>query len=132
MAPSPRKRAAALSATWTDSDATSFDPAALPVARRPRAWERTPHVTKRDGKKKKVWRTYATRSETSNKSGAAVAEEDAQVRAVKRQLRVRPTDLEHLPGTPRSRKRAFKATRFQRRESGLPRMSYTTMSAIEA
>lgn len=129
MAPSPRKRAPALSASWTSTDATPFDPSSLPVSRHPRAWERRPQVILRDGKEKKVWRTYATRSSTSNIP--TKEEEDERIRAVKRQQKIRPADMEGMAGTPRSKKRAFKGTRFESRKSVLPSMFDATGWGIE-
>ncbi|KAF2271605.1 uncharacterized protein EI97DRAFT_437646 [Westerdykella ornata] len=122
MPTSPRKSApSTFETTWTDSDATAFDPAALPVSKAPRAWDRKPEkVVRGDGKEKKVWRRYATRSSTT--TVAPDDEElDSRARAVKRLQKVKPADMELIPAKPDGRKRAFKGTRYDRRKSVLPR-----------
>jgi hypothetical protein len=131
MAHSPRARqGTGFDAAWYESDAASFDPASFPVSRLPRAWDRKPKtVISRDGKPKKVWGRYATRSTTANitaqeENDEEEEEHDSRSRAVKRLQRLGPAEMEHISVLPSSRKRAFKATRWDRRKSALPRMSH--------
>lgn len=125
MPPSPRKRApSAFAQTWHEIDAASLDPAALPLSKAPRAWDRKAKVViLHDGKEKKVWQRYATRSSTANKSAEDTDEQDSRFRAVKKLQRVRPQEMEQLASLPKSHKHVFKATRWDRRKSVLPSMS---------
>lgn len=124
MVPSPRKGApTSFETAWTDTDATAFDPATLPVSKAPRAWDRKPEkVVRGDGKEKKVWRRYATRSSTGNVAPDD-EELDSRARAVKRLQKVKPADMELIPAKPHGRKRAFEGTRYDRGKSVLPRRS---------
>lgn len=127
MVPSPRKRAtrSSFNQTWADSDAASFDPSSLPVARIPRGWERK-QQTKRtnQGREKKIWRRVGLRSRASNTAAEEDEEEeeehDARSRAVKKQQHMSPKAMEKTASRSKGKNRAFKATRYDRRKSVLP------------
>jgi hypothetical protein len=111
MVPSPRGRAqrASFDQTWDDTDAAFLDPDALPVARIPRAWERKQEVKRtEEGKDKTIWRRFNFRSRA------------ADTTEVKRQQHMSPEAMEKTTGKLNGKKRAFKATRWDRRKSALP------------
>ena len=127
MAPSPRKRAhtqPAFDQTWDDNDA-AFDPGALRVAKIPRGWERKQEVTRiGEGREKKIWRRFNLRSRAEpaqKEQDDEVEEHDARSRAVKRRQQMSPKTMEKTSARPNGAKRAFKATRWDRRKSVLPR-----------
>ncbi|KAF2749298.1 hypothetical protein M011DRAFT_484742 [Sporormia fimetaria CBS 119925] len=110
------------SLSWTDTDASTFSPSALPVAKRPRPWDRKPVVVRKDGAEKKVWRRYATRSSTSGTVAPEDVEElDERARATKRLQRVKPTELEFMAPRPHARVKMWKGMRYDRRVSGVMR-----------
>ncbi|USP81373.1 uncharacterized protein yc1106_08647 [Curvularia clavata] len=130
MAPSPRKCSAPtatttlFNTTWHDADAASFDPSTLPLAKIPRAWERKQEVKKiGQGKEKKIWRRFGLRSRADDTADDEVDEEeqDARSRPFKRRQQMSPKAMEKTTTRPDSKKRAFKATRWDRRKSVLPR-----------
>lgn len=130
MAPSPRKRAPrtttpAFDQTWDDSDTAFLDPNSLPVAKIPRGWERKQQITKvGEGKEKKIWRRINLRSRADNtpeEQDEEVEEHDVRARAVKRRQHMSPKAMEKTTARPNGKKRAFKATRWDRRKSVLPR-----------
>jgi hypothetical protein len=132
MMPSPCKRAShtttpAFDQTWDDSDAAFFDPSSLPVGKIPRGWERKEKITKiGDGKERKIWRRFNLRSRAEHvaeQHDEEVEQHDAQSRAVKRRQHVSPKAMEKTTSRPNGRKRAFQATRWDRRKSVLPRWS---------
>ncbi|KAF1912694.1 hypothetical protein BDU57DRAFT_598120 [Ampelomyces quisqualis] len=124
MAASPRKRAtrASFNQTWDDTDAALLDPSSLPVARLPRAWERK-QETKRthQGREKKIWRRFNLRSRASDATEEVEEEHDARSRAVKKQQQMSPNAMEKRLTKNNAKQRAFKATRWDRRKSVLPR-----------
>ena len=129
MAPSPRKRAAPtatttlFNTTWSDADAALFDPSTLPLAKIPRAWERKQEVKRiGQGKEKKIWRRFNLRSRTSETAQDETDqdEQDARSRPVKKRQQMSPKAMEKTTTRPDSKKRAFKATRWDRRKSVLP------------
>jgi hypothetical protein len=125
MAPSRRKSATStFKQAWHETDAASFDPSSLPVSKAPRAWERKSETSKsRGGKEKKVWRRYTTRSTVANTAASEEDEaetEDARSRPVKKLQCVRPGEMEQTASMLKGKKRAYKATRFDRRKSVLP------------
>ncbi|RAR05366.1 hypothetical protein DDE83_007392 [Stemphylium lycopersici] len=131
MVPSPRKRAAPASTiattfttTWDDTDAAFFDPNTLPLAKIPRGWERKQEVKRiGQGKEKKIWRRFNLRSRTDNTAQEEAddeQEQDARSRAVKRRQHMSPRAMEKTAGRLNGKKRAFKATRWDRRKSVLP------------
>lgn len=138
MVPSPRKRAPSTTTTfnqtWNDKDAASFDPNALPVAKIPRGWERKQETTKAgQGKEKKIWRRFNLRSRAENgadEQDVEEEEEDSRSRAVKRRQHMSPEAMEKSSSVLNGRKRAFKATRWDRRKSVLP--SWSLVSAETA
>ncbi|KAH9862537.1 hypothetical protein IAQ61_009954 [Plenodomus lingam] len=115
----------AFNQTWDDKDATSFDPTALPVAKIPRGWERKPQISKvGQGKEKKIWRRHGLRSRASDAlpdQEAEAEEQDALSRPVKRRQHMSPKAMEKTKAVLNGTKRAFKATRWDRRKSVLPR-----------
>jgi hypothetical protein len=124
MVPSPRKRAtrASFNQTWDDTDAALLDPSSLPVARIPRGWERKQETKKSgEGREKKIWRRVGLRSRASDVAEEESEEEhDARSRAVKKQQHMSPKAMEKTTQKLNGRKRAFKATRWDRRKSVLP------------
>jgi macrodomain Ter protein organizer (MatP/YcbG family) len=124
MVPSPRKRAprAAFDQTWDDADAALLDPSSLPVARIPRGWERKQEVKKtEEGKDRKIWRRFNLRSRAENTTEEVDEQEhDVRSRAVKKQQHMSPEAMEKISTKPNGKKRAFKATRWDRRKSVLP------------
>lgn len=124
MVPSPRKRVtrASFNQTWDDSDAATFDPSSLPVARIPRGWERKQEIKRTEqGREKKIWRRIGLRSRASNTVEEDDDEEhDARSRAVKKQQHMSPKAMEKTASKSNGKKRAFKATRYDRRKSVLP------------
>jgi hypothetical protein len=124
MAPSPRKRVtrASFQQTWDDSDAAFLDPGSLPVARIPRGWERKQETKKtEEGREKKIWRRFNLKSRAADSTEEEEEEEhDARTRAVKKQQRVSPKAMEKTSSKLNGKKRAFKATRWDRRKSVLP------------
>jgi hypothetical protein len=130
MAPSPRKRLLSprkrlpptpFNQTWHETDTAHLDPNGLPIARIPRGWERKREVKQvSEGKAKSIWRRFNLPSSIANAAEQSEEEEeehDALSRAVKRRQRMSPKAMEKLNGN----KRAFKATRYDRRKSVLPR-----------
>lgn len=135
MAPSPRKRATPtakttlFNTTWNDSDAALFDPSTLPVAKIPRAWERKQEIKRiGHGKEKKIWRRFNLRSRVDNtpQDDADDEEQDALSRPVKRRQHISPKAMEKTSTRPNAKKRAFKATRWDRRKSVLPSRRLTS------
>jgi hypothetical protein len=131
MVPSPRKRVsrASFNQTWDDTDAALLDPSALPVARIPRGWERK-QETKKSGedREKKIWRRFNLRSRASDAADEQSDEEhDARSRAVKKQQHMSPKAMEKTTQRLNGRKRAFKATRWDRRKSVLPSRTASAM-----
>jgi hypothetical protein len=129
MVPSPRKRAApttttAFDGTWDETDAAFFDPNALPLAKIPRGWERKQEVKRiGEGREKKIWRRFDLRSRADNTTEEGPQDEeeqDALSRAVKRRQHMSPKAMEKTTGRLHGKKRAFKATRWDRRKSVLP------------
>lgn len=143
MVPSPRKTrrtastTAAFNQTWDDKDAASFDPNALPVAKIPRGWERKPQISKvAHGKEKKIWRRHGLRSRATDalqgqEVEAEQQEQDAQSRPVKRRQQMSPTAMEKTKSVINGTKRAFKATRWDRRKSVLPRKRAVRIQDVE-
>ncbi|KAF2690149.1 hypothetical protein K458DRAFT_399526 [Lentithecium fluviatile CBS 122367] len=135
MAPSPRKPTPSpFKQTWDETDAAFLDPTSLPIARLPRGWERkqeTKVTTK--GKQKKVWRRYTTRSRASDASPEDDDEEehDSRARAVKKLQRMSPEAMEKSASMRHGRQRAFKATRWDRRKSVLPRKRTPVAPAVD-
>ena len=128
MAPTPRKSTVTTTApTWHETNADFLDPAYLPVSKVPRAWDRKEKTIKTsDGRQKKVWRRYTTRSSataapSTDEEGHEEEEEDSRYRAVKKLQRLRPDDMTMVATAPRTKKLGFKATRWDRRKSVLPR-----------
>ncbi|KAI0578662.1 hypothetical protein TUN199_07083 [Pyrenophora tritici-repentis] len=132
MVPSPRKRAAPMTTfdtTWNATDAAFLDPNALPVAKIPRGWERKQEVKRLgQGKEKKIWRRFNLRSNVHNTAqeddDAEDGDDDEQnsrSRAVKRRQHMSPEAMEKTANKLNGKKRAFKATRWDRRKSVLPR-----------
>ena len=130
MAPSPHKRLLSprkrlpptrFDQTWHETDTAHLDPSGLPIARIPRGWERKREVKQvSQGKAKSIWRRFSLRSSVADAAEQSEEEEeehDVQSRAVKRRQRMSPKAMEKLDGN----KRAFKATRYDRRKSVLPR-----------
>ncbi|KAH7135923.1 hypothetical protein B0J11DRAFT_480042 [Dendryphion nanum] len=136
MAPTPRKSAPSTFApTWHETDADFLNPDTLPVTKAPRAWDRKPETVKtRDGREKKVWRRYTTRSSiaanVSLHEEGQEEEEDSRYRAVKKLQRVRPDDMMTV-AAPRAKRGAFKATRWDRRKSVLPRKKTKVVNLID-
>jgi hypothetical protein len=121
----PRKRAAPTTTfdnTWNETDATFLDPNALPVAKVPRGWERKQEVKRvGEGKEKKIWRRFSLRSRADDTPQESEDDEelDARSRPVKRRQHLSPEAV--AKSTSRlGKKRAFKATRWDRRKSVLP------------
>jgi hypothetical protein len=133
MVPSPHKRAqrASFDQTWDHTDAAFLDPNALPVARIPRGWERKQEVKRtEEGRDKMIWRRFNLRSRaTDTIEEEHEQEHDAQSRAVKRQQHVSPKAMEKTGGNANGKKRAFKATRWDRRKSALPSKDRCAISA---
>jgi flagellar biosynthesis GTPase FlhF len=132
MVPSPPKRAShttTFDTTWNESDAASFDPNALRVGKIPRGWERKQEVKKSgEGKEKKIWRRFNLRSRadtTTQEEEEDEEEYDARSRAVKRRQHMSPKAMEKTTGKLNGKKRAFKATRWDRRKSVLPSRTFT-------
>ncbi|EUC32709.1 hypothetical protein COCCADRAFT_97955 [Bipolaris zeicola 26-R-13] len=141
MTPSPRKRATPtakttlFNTTWNDADAALFDPSTLPVAKIPRGWERKQEVKRiGQGKEKKIWRRFNLRSRADNtpQDDADDEEQDALSRPVKRRQHISPKAMEKSSTRPNAKKRAFKATRWDRRKSVLPRKRATPFADNEA
>jgi hypothetical protein len=125
MAPSPRKTAPsnAFTQTWDETDAAFLDPTSLPIARMPRGWERKQDTkVTAQGKQKRVWRRYTTRSRGVETPEEDEDEEqhDSRARAVKKLQRMSPGAMEQSASTRQGTQRAFKATRWDRRRSVLP------------
>lgn len=122
MAPSPHK--AVFQQTWDETDIAFLDPKSMPIAKVPRAWERKQELkTTGEGKQKKVWRRFTARSRAAN-SGPDEDEEDihdSRARAVKKLQRMSPEAMEKSAAMRNGKKRVFKATRWDRRKSVLPR-----------
>jgi len=124
MDPSPRGSTQAFQQTWNEADAASFDTASLPIAKPPRAWDRKQEVkTVANGKQRKVWRRYATRSQSSS---MRMDEDmrDSRAQAVKRLQCLSPKAMEQSAALRIGRKHAFKTTRWDRRRSVLPSKSF--------
>ncbi|KAF2706366.1 hypothetical protein K504DRAFT_459659 [Pleomassaria siparia CBS 279.74] len=123
MAPTPRKIASSsFNQTWHETDAAFLDPTSLPLSKAPRAWERKTQVSvSRDGKQKKVFRRYTLRSRAANTSDVEEEddeeERDSLSRPVKKLQRMSPDAMEKNRG----KRRIFKATRWDRSKSLLPR-----------
>jgi hypothetical protein len=125
MAPSPRKSTrSTFNSIWHETDATFLDPTSLPLSKAPRAWERKTQVTvSRDGKQKKVFRRYTTRSRAADAQNVEEDDEeehDSRSRAVKKLQRMSPDAMEKNATMTKGKRRAFKATRWDRRKSVLP------------
>ncbi|KAH7346031.1 hypothetical protein BKA66DRAFT_433545 [Pyrenochaeta sp. MPI-SDFR-AT-0127] len=135
MVPSPRKRAPsattrpAFNQTWDDNDAAFLDTGSLPLPKIPRGWERKQEVKKvGEGREKKIWRRFNLRSRAPNATGEEEEEEhDSRSRAVKKLQRMSPKAMEKTTAGPNSKKRTFKATRWDRRKSVLPRKKIARM-----
>ncbi|KAF1833736.1 hypothetical protein BDW02DRAFT_526929 [Decorospora gaudefroyi] len=132
MVASPRKRAAPVTTfthTWDETDAAFLDPNALPLAKVPRGWERKPEVKRvAAGKEKKIWRRFNLRSRAGNTAAPDVQaeeEQDARSRPVKRRQHMSPKAMEKTGDKANGKKRAFQATRWDRRKSVLPRKRAT-------
>jgi hypothetical protein len=123
MVPSPRKRAtrASFNQTWDETDAALLDPSSLPVARIPRGWERKQETRRtQEGREKKIWRRTTLRSRAPETTEEEEEEHDSRSRAVKRQQNMSPKAMEKTTAKSNGKKRAFKATRWDRRKSVLP------------
>tara|TARA_R110002003_G_scaffold878_13_gene21776 strand:+ start:22193 stop:22597 length:405 start_codon:yes stop_codon:yes gene_type:complete len=124
MVPSPRKRAprSPFRQTWDETDAAFLDPNSLPVARIPRGWERKQETKKtEEGREKKIWRRFNLRSRAPNTAEEQDEEEhDVRSRVVKKQQHMSPKAMEKTASRLNGKKRAFKATRWDRRKSVLP------------
>ncbi|KAK7633283.1 hypothetical protein IWX48DRAFT_455514 [Phyllosticta citricarpa] len=118
-------------ASWDATDASAFDPASLPLAKAPRAWERQPHSPfARNGKYRKVWkrnelRTTRSQAKASNANeslnkGDQSAMQSPRKVVKKRVLDAPPTDPTATPGRVRPKSKAFAPTRYDspRRHSG--------------
>ncbi|KAK8170819.1 hypothetical protein BKA80DRAFT_338946 [Phyllosticta citrichinensis] len=118
-------------ASWDATDASAFDPASLPLAKAPRAWERQPHSPfARNGKYRKVWKRNelrTTRSQTKTGDGkeSLNKDEDGGMQSPrkivkKRVLDAPPEDPTATPGRVRPKSKAFAPTRYDspRRHSG--------------
>ncbi|KAK7529168.1 uncharacterized protein J3D65DRAFT_672737 [Phyllosticta citribraziliensis] len=119
-------------ASWDATDASAFDPASLPLAKAPRAWERQPHSPfARTGKYRKVWKRNelrTTRSQTKTGDGkeSLNQDEDGGMQSPrkivkKRVLDAPPEDPTATPGRVRPKSKAFAPTRYDdspRRHSG--------------
>lgn len=121
----PRKRATPTKTfdnTWNETDAAFLTPSALPVSKVPRAWERRQEVKRvGGGKEKKIWRRFdpRARADDTPQESEDEEEQDARSRPVKRRQHMSPKAMEK--STSRlGKKRAFKATRWDRRKSVLP------------
>ncbi|KAH8725157.1 hypothetical protein GQ44DRAFT_759855 [Phaeosphaeriaceae sp. PMI808] len=125
MVPSPRKRVPRprFDQTWDDSDAAFLDPTSLPVARIPRGWERKQETKKTDqGREKKIWRRFNLRSRAAPATREESEEKhDARSRAVKKQQHISPQAMEKTALESNGKTRTYKATRWDRRKSVLPR-----------
>ncbi|KAI4617138.1 uncharacterized protein J4E87_008378 [Alternaria ethzedia] len=127
----PRKRAAPTATfdnTWNETNAAFLDPNALPVSKIPRGWERKQEVKRvGEGKEKKIWRRFNLRSRADDTPQEAEDEEerDARSRPVKRRQHMSPKAMEKSTSKLGGKKRAFKATRWDRRKSVLPRKRAT-------
>ncbi|RYN76229.1 hypothetical protein AA0117_g5730 [Alternaria alternata] len=126
----PRKRATPTKTfdnTWNETDAAFLTPSALPVSKVPRAWERRQEVKRvGGGKEKKIWRRFdpRARADDTPQESEDEEEQDARSRPVKRRQHMSPKAMEK--STSRlGKKRAFKATRWDRRKSVLPRKRAT-------
>ena len=129
MAPSPRKTASStFNQTWHETDVAFLDPNSLPISKAPRAWERKAQLkVSRDGKQKKVFRRYTLRSHVTDSVDAEdedEKEQDSRSRAVKKLQRMSPGAMEKDATMSKGKRRAFKATRWDRRKSVLPREIY--------
>ncbi|KAF1952485.1 hypothetical protein CC80DRAFT_596576 [Byssothecium circinans] len=124
MAPSPR--APAFDQTWTETDTAFLDPASLPIAKVPRAWDRK-HEKKlsASGKEKSVWRRYSTRSRPADVAPEEEEEHDARARPVKKMQRMSPAAMEKSSKLRLGKKTTYKTTRWDRRKSVLPRKRST-------
>ncbi|KAI4645879.1 hypothetical protein J4E93_005457 [Alternaria ventricosa] len=127
----PRKRAAPTATfdnTWNETNAAFLDPNALQVSKIPRGWERKQEVKRvGEGKEKKIWRRFNLRSRADDTPQEAEDEEerDARSRPVKRRQHMSPKAMEKSTSKLGGKKRAFKATRWDRRKSVLPRKRAT-------
>ncbi|KAF2798472.1 hypothetical protein K505DRAFT_414333 [Melanomma pulvis-pyrius CBS 109.77] len=126
MATSPRKPSSStFNPTWHETDASFLDPTSLPLSKAPRAWERKTQVTvSRDGKQKKIFRRYTLRSRPANTQDPEEdneEEQDSRFRAVKKLQRMSPDAMEKNATRSKGKRRTFKATRWDRRKSILPR-----------
>ena len=134
----PRKRAAPTATfdnTWNETNAAFLDPNALPVSKIPRGWERKQEVKRvGEGKEKKIWRRFNLRSRADDTPQEAEDEEerDARSRPVKRRQHMSPKAMEKSSSKLGGKKRAFKATRWDRRKSVLPSMLPTRMTVTSA
>ncbi|KAF1845511.1 uncharacterized protein K460DRAFT_337801 [Cucurbitaria berberidis CBS 394.84] len=129
MVLSPRNRAPpttipTFNQTWDDNGAAYLDPNSLPVSKIPRGWERKQEVKRLgEGKERKIWRKFGLRSRATNTTEEEDEEEqqDSQSRAVKKLQRMSPKAMEKTTTGLNGKKRTFKATRWDRRKSVLPR-----------
>ncbi|KAJ4295196.1 hypothetical protein N0V90_007206 [Kalmusia sp. IMI 367209] len=119
---SPHKSARTFVQTWDETDTAFLDPTSLRIAKVPRAWDRKQEVkVAENGKQKKVWRRYTTRSRAADTTSNVDEESDARARAVKRLQRMSPKAIEKATTSRFGRTHAFKGTRYDRRKSVLPR-----------
>ncbi|KAL1801578.1 hypothetical protein ACET3X_001920 [Alternaria dauci] len=122
----PRQRATPAKTfdnTWNETDAAFLTPSALPVSKIPRGWERRQEVKRvGQGKEKKIWRRFNLRSRADDtpQESEDDEEQDARSRPVKRLQQMSPKAMEKST-SGLGKKRAFKATRWDRRKSVLPR-----------
>lgn len=74
------------------------------------------------GKEKKIWRRFSLRSRADNTAHDETDEDeqDARSRPVKKRQQMSPKAMEKTTTRPDRKKRAFKATRWDRRKSVLP------------
>jgi hypothetical protein len=125
MSPSTRTTAPAFAQTWSETDAAFLDPTSLPISKLPRPWDRKQETKLTvNGKQKKIWRRYTTRSGTSQVAPEEEEEEDvrdSRSRAVKKLQRMSPEAMEKS-AKQHGNKNVFKATRWDRRKSVLPSM----------
>ncbi|KAF2830878.1 hypothetical protein CC86DRAFT_168403 [Ophiobolus disseminans] len=129
MVPSPRKRAPrpTFDQTWNETDTASLDPSSLPITRVPRAWERKQEIKRtEEGREKKIWRRFNLRSRATDTTEEQDEEEhDARARPVKKLQHLSPKAMEKTAAKFNGKKRTFKATRWDRRKSVLPRKKST-------
>ncbi|CAO2655998.1 Nn.00g048010.m01.CDS01 [Neocucurbitaria sp. VM-36] len=136
MVPSPRKRALpttnpTFNQTWDDNDTASLDPNSLPLSKIPRGWERKQEIKRLgEGREKKIWRRFNLRSRAADTLEEDEEEQnDSRSRAVKKLQRMSPKAMEKTSNGANGKKHAFKATRWDRRKSVLPRKKVARIEA---